>query len=326
MTRLSERTLEKKYQNKALREGRLLLEADQKKVQQIINALAALENITPAAATIFNQAVKNAKLELGKYLQGGIKQSFKNLFSDPVAKASTLAYAIRTGLSQLPTIAKLYLPPGSERETQKSIWEMVPVEDQKELLATFTKAFKTELSKTGAMELLKGQGLPYVNNLQVAVQELLQNTNPQGGFKLAQQAKAQQEPDVQSASGQDLETSSPTQQASATDQPQQSPTASGQQTKAPVAPTPPQTTAQSAETQSSTPETAATQTNTGKRLDPKLDAEKLKQLAYFVGSQAGVDAGTAEKIVNALSRIKAVSDVPLPQVPSKKLVSKPPAQ
>lgn len=203
MTRLKDRTLKKAYEQQTLREGATLLqEADQKVIQQIEQALSALSGITPDGAKIFEQAIAAAKQELGKYLQGGIKQSFKNIFSDPVAKATTLANAIRTGLTQLPTIARLYLPPGTEKETQKSIWEMVPPEQQKDLLATFTKAFKSDLSKgglSGAMDLLKGNELPYIANLQMAVQELLQNTNPQGGFKLAQQATAQQEPPIQTA-------------------------------------------------------------------------------------------------------------------------------
>jgi len=203
MTRLKDRTLKKAYERQTLREGTtLLLEADQKVIQQIEQALAALSGITPDGAKIFEQAIDAAKQELGKYLQGGIKQTFKNVFSDPVAKATTLANAIRTGLSQLPTIARLYLPKGGENETQKSIWDMVPPEKQKDLLASFTKAFKSDLSKGGlggAMDLLKGNGLPYIANLQQAVQELLQNTNPQGGFKMGQQAAAQQEPPVQTA-------------------------------------------------------------------------------------------------------------------------------
>lgn len=203
MTRLKDRTLKKAYEQQTLREGTTLLqEADQKVIQQIEQALAALSGITPDGAKIFKQAIAAAKQELGKYLQGGIKQSFKNIFSDPVAKTTTLANAIRTGLTQLPTIARLYLPPGTEKETQKSIWEMVPPEQQKDLLASFTKAFKSDLSKgglSGAMDLLKGNGLPYIANLQMAVQELLQNTNPQGGFRLAQQATAQQEPPIQTA-------------------------------------------------------------------------------------------------------------------------------
>jgi hypothetical protein len=203
MTRLKDRTLKKAYERQTLREGTtLLLEADQKVIQQIEQALAALSGITPDGAKIFETAIDAAKQELGKYLQGGIKQTFKNVFSDPVAKATTLANAIRTGLSQLPTIARLYLPKGGENETQKSIWEMVPPEKQKDLLASFTKAFKSDLSKGGlggAMDLLKGNGLPYITNLQQAVQELLQNTNPQGGFKMGQQAAAQQEPPVQTA-------------------------------------------------------------------------------------------------------------------------------
>lgn len=201
--RLKERTLKKAYISKTLREGTtLLLEADQKTIQQIDQALEALSGIAPDEAKIFQQAIAAAKLELGKYLQGGIKQTFKNVFSDPVAKATTLANAVRNGMSQLPTIAKLYLPPGGEKETEKSIWEMVPPENQKDLLATFTKSFKSDLSKgglSGAMDLLKGNGLPYINNLSQAVQELLQNTNPQGGFRLGQQAAAQKEPAIQTA-------------------------------------------------------------------------------------------------------------------------------
>lgn len=200
MTRLKDRTLGNAYRRRVAREGHTLLEAvDQAKIQQIQAALDALSGITPDGARIFDQAIATAKQDLGKYLQGGLKQSFKNVFSDPVAKATTLANSIRSGLAQLPAIAKLYLPKGSENETQRSIWEMVPPEKQKDLLATFSKAFKAKIADARLGDLLAGRGLPYVDNLAAAVQELLQNTNPQAGFKLGPQAAAQKEPAPEAA-------------------------------------------------------------------------------------------------------------------------------
>lgn len=342
MTRLKDRTLKKAYEQQTLREGATLLqEADQKVIQQIEQALSALSGITPDGAKIFEQAIDAAKQELGKYLQGGIKQTFKNIFSDPVAKATTLANAIRTGLTQLPTIAKLYLPKGAEKETQKSIWEMVPPEKQKDLLASFTKAFKSDLSKgglSGAMDLLKGNGLPYIANLQMAVQELLQNTNPQGGFKLAQQATAQQEPPIQTAdqnTQQNAPQQAPQQQATS---PGAQPAKAAEPAQTPVAPTgtkaptPPQ------------PLKVATQTGTGAGPTPPggeaakapaqpaatgkpltaADTDKLKQMAYFVKSRSGVDEATAQKVIDALATAGALIDAKMPAIPSNKLAAQAP--
>ncbi len=320
MTRLKDRTLKKAYEQLTIREGASLLqEADQRVIQQITQALEALDGITPDGAKIFDQAIKNAKMDLGKYLQGSIKQTFKNIFSDPVAKATTLANAIRTGLTQLPVIARIYLPKGAEKETQKSIWEMVPPESQKELLSTFTKAFKSDLSKGGlggAMDLLKGNDLPYVSNLQMAVQELLQNTNPQGGFRLAQQASAQKEPPIQTADQaqaqtQQQQTTSPgSQPTKATDPAQSTKGTTG--TKAPIPPTPLQ---------------VATQTGSGTTAQPSAtgrpltaaDSEKLKQMAYFVKARSGVDEATAQKVIDALATAGALIDTKMPTIPSKKL-------
>lgn len=344
MTRLKDRTLKKAYEQQTLREGTTLLqEADQKVIQQIEQALAALSGITPDGAKIFEQAIAAAKQELGKYLQGGIKQSFKNIFSDPVAKATTLANAIRTGLTQLPTIARLYLPPGTEKETQKSIWEMVPPEQQKDLLATFTKAFKSDLSKgglSGAMDLLKGNGLPYIANLQAAVQELLQNTNPQGGFKLAQRAKQQQEPPIQTADEnvpQNAPQQAPQQQATSPGatpakaaEPAQTPKAPAG-TKAPIPPTPLQVATQTGTGAGPTPpggtaKAPAQPPATGKPLTA-ADTDKLKQMAYYVKSRSGVDEATAQKVIDALATAGALIDAKMPAIPSNKLAAQtPPAQ
>jgi hypothetical protein len=346
MTRLKDRTLKKAYERQTLREGTtLLLEADQKVIQQIEQALAALSGITPDGAKIFETAIDAAKQELGKYLQGGIKQTFKNIFSDPVAKATTLANAIRTGLTQLPTIARLYLPKGGENETQKSIWEMVPPEKQKDLLASFTKAFKSDLSKGGlggAMDLLKGNGLPYIANLQAAVQELLQNTNPQGGFKMGQQAAAQHEPPVQTADqpqDQNAPAQAPQQQATSPGAKPAMAASPAQTPKQPtqgIAPTPPkvaQTAVQTGSGAGATPAGAppaqgqpAQQPGKGTgRALTATDTDKLKQMAYYVKSRSGVDDATAMKVVNALATAGALVDINMPQIPSKKLSGQAPA-
>lgn len=334
MTRLKDRTLKKAYEHKALREGTsLLMEADQKVIQQIDQALAALDGITPDGAKIFSAAIANAKQELGKYLQGGIKQTFKNIFNDPVAKATTLANAIRTGLSQLPTIAKLYLPPGSEKETQKSIWEMVPVEQQKDLLTTFTKSFKADLNKgglSGAMDLLKGNGLPYIANLSQAVQELLQNTNPQGGFRLGQQAAAQHEPPIQTAtpdvapgqttSAEDTNTNSSAANAKTGDTPQAAQAgAQGTAQAAPVAGNvgnavqtqgtqAAQTTQATEPTQATQPANKPVSTGAPKKLSVQ-DVDQMNDIADFLTNpkrknspKIAVDKEAIQQVLNALAK------------------------
>lgn len=201
MTRLKDKTLELSYKNRMLKEGKVLLETvDVKKIQGVQQSITALHDALPKEAAIFTKALDTCRQDLGKYLQGGIKQMFKNMLEDPVAKASTLANTMHSGLSQLPDIAKLYLPQGASSEKEKSIWELVPVEKQKELLATFTKAFKTDIGKTSFLDLVKGNAIPYIPNLSAAVQELLQNTNPEGGFRMSQQVASQPEVAVVSTS------------------------------------------------------------------------------------------------------------------------------
>lgn len=194
MTRLKDRTLQLSYKNRMLKEGKVLLETvDVKKIQGVQQSITALDDALPSEAAIFKKALAACKQDLGKYLQGGVKQMFKNMIEDPVAKASTLANTMHSGLSQLPDIAKPYLPPNTSNEKEKSIWELVPPDKQKELLATFTKAFKADIGKSSFLDLVKGNSIPYIPNLSMAVQELLQNTNPQGGFRLSRQVASQPE-------------------------------------------------------------------------------------------------------------------------------------
>lgn len=272
--RLREKTLARAYTSRTSA-ANLNEAVDKQKMAQISAALDSLANLVPDGANSFKLGIENAKKDLGKYVQGGIAQAFKNVFSDPVKKSITLANALRDGMSNLPTLAKIYLPQGSEKETQKSIWDLTPTDKQKELTTTFVKAFKKE----GIAELLKGPGLPYVDNLQLAVQELLQNTNPQGAFKLASQASSTQE----------------LPQDSAAEAPVQGDTKSTKSSE------------QSAPTDK-TDATKQSQVSTISQVTAKTgkiaadDEAQINDLAAFVSKNAKVDATIAKNVIATLAK------------------------
>lgn len=322
MTRLKERTLKRVYEQRAQREAtpQLLEAVDQAKIQQITAALAKLDGLVPDGANLFNKAIEDAKADLGNYLRGGVKQFFKSLAGDPVLKATSLANAIRAGLSNIPTIAKLYLPKGMEKETQRSVLELVPQEKQQQLLAAMVKAFEPE-SNVDIGSLFKGNSMPYVQNLQAAVQELLQNVAPNAGFKLAQQAAATTPPEVQ-------QVTPPTEQGAANGQDiAQTPKSnSGPANTAPTVSTDPTQAAAATDTTKATAPTQAPKTPaTQKKLNPKTDQERISNIAYFLASQTGVDKAAAEKLIAKLAELNGLTDIPTPQKPSNKLAATAPA-
>lgn len=321
MTRLKDRTLKNMYEQRAHREGapQLLEAVDQQKLQQINQTLAKLEGLVPDGANLFNQAIEAAKTDLANYLQGGVKQFFKNLAGDPVLKATSFANAIRSGLSALPQIVKLYLPKGGEKETQRSIMELTPQAKQQQLIQQMVKAFTPE-SKVDITSLFKGNSMPYVQNLQAAVQELLQNVAPNGGFKLAQQAAAAPAPEVEQAP-------QPNGQAEQTPKPgTEGPQATAAATQ-PTTPSEPTQQAQATQGTTASAPTKATQAPTPqKKLNPKTDAERISNIAYFLASQTGVDKASADKLIAKLAELNGLTDIPTPQKPSNKLAaSAPPA-
>jgi hypothetical protein len=317
VTRLKERTLKRVYEQRAQREAvpQLLEAVDQAKIQQITAALAKLDGLVPDGANLFNQAIEAAKTDLGNYLRGGVKQFFKNIAGDPVLKATSLANAIRAGLSNLPTIAKLYLPRGMEKEAQRSVLELVPQEKQQQMLAAMVKAFEPE-TNVDIGSIFKGNSMPYVKNLQAAVQELLQNVAPNAGFKLAQQAAATPPTEVQQATP-------PTDKQAAEKTPTPGAEPNSGPSSAGAAPTvgsePTQAAAATNTTQASAPTKAAQAPATQKKLNPKTDRERIDNIAYFLASQTGIDKAAAAKLIAKLAELNGLTDIPTPQKPSNKL-------
>ncbi len=316
--RLKDRTLKNVYEQRDRREnGGQLNEAglDANKMQEYLNALSKLEGLVPHEAAMLNKAIEDAKNELNKYIQGGIGQSIKGIFSDPVAKAVNFANSIRAGMTSIPALAKGYLNSQQQQETQKSMMELVPPEKQKQLIATVAKAF--------------GNKLPYVNNINAAVQELLQNTNVQGLFKNAQQIAAtpQIAPPPAQPQGQAAGQASPTPGAEPDPFPASAAgaAASGQPTAGTNAAAP-STAATAAKTTTATAPSAPAQPATNKRLDAAADAQKVNDIAYFLASQSGVDKQAATKIIQALAKAKGLMDIQVPAQPAKTLAgSVPPA-
>lgn len=322
MSSLKERTLKNVYERRAPRaDAPQLLEAvDQAKLQQITQTLSKLEGLVPDGANIFNQAIEAAKTDLANYLRGGVKQFFKNIAGDPVLKATSFANAIRAGLSNLPSISKLYLPRGGEKEAQRSIFELTPPEKQQQLVQQMVKAFEPE-SNVDITSLFKGNSMPYVQNLQAAVQELLQNVAPNGGFKLAQQVQATPAPEVEQAPQPQAQQG----QAQQGGQAEQTPKPSTVNTQASVATQPTQDAQATATTQASQP-TKATQAPTPqKKLNPKTDQERISNIAYFLASQTGVDKAAAQKLIAKLAELNGLTDIPTPQKPSNKMAPSVPA-
>ena len=315
MTSLKERTLKRVYEQRAQRESapQLLEAVDQQKLQQITAALAKLDGLVPDGANMFNQAIEAAKADLASYLRGGVKQFFKNIAGDPVLKATSFANAIRAGLANMPAIAKLYLPRGAEKETQRSVMELIPTEKQQQFVQAMVKAFEPE-TNVDMTSLFKGNSMPYVQNLQAAVQELLQNVAPNVGFKLAQQANSTPPTEVEQASA-------PKGQAEPTPKP-----GVQQQTQPTTATQPAQVAQAAATTQATAPAKAAQSVTPQKKLNPRTDKERISNIAYFLASQTGIDKAAAEKLIAKLAELNGLTDIPTPNKPSNKLAAAAPPE
>lgn len=307
MTRLKDRTLKNVYERRAAGAGapQLLEAVDFAKLNQVQQTLAKLEGLVPDGANIFNQAIEAAKTDLANYQKGGIKQFFKNIASDPILKVTLFANALRAGLSALPTIVKLgFLPKGGEKETQRSIFELVPPEKQQQLVQQIVKAFEPGKLDRVAVDIgsfFTGNKMPYVQNLQAAVQELLQNVAPNGGFKLAQQVAATPPAEVQQApQPQDQQAPAQTQNAAkAQAKPAPKPGATA------PAPTQPTAQTQAAANTAPTTQTQAAQptqtSSTGKRMTAN-DTAAINDLAGYLTKKTGVDQATLAKVLAQLAK------------------------
>lgn len=278
-------------------------------------ALGKLEELVPDEANIFNQAIEAAKNDLANYLKGGVKQFFKNLAGDPVLKATSFANAIRAGLANLPAVAKIYLPKGADKETQRSVMELIPKEKQQQFVQQMVKAFEPQ-SAVDVKSLFSGTSMPYVKNMNAAVQELLQNLAPNAGFKLAQQVAAQPAAEVQQASAP---------QGQNAEQPGQTTTATPGTTNAPTTGAEPtQSSTATNATIETEPTKAAKAPTPQKKLNPKTDADRIENISYFLASQTGIDKAAAQKLITKLAELNGLTDIPTPQKPSNKLAAQAP--
>ncbi len=322
MIRLKDRTLKNFYEQRdRLANERMLLEAglDPQKLKEYENALDKLKGLVPPEAAIFNKAIEDAKNELENYIQGGFKQGVKNIFSDPVAKAVNFANAIRGGMANIPVLAKSFIRPGSENETQQSFLQLVPQDKQQKLIAIVSKAF--------------GNKLPYVTNINAAVQEMLQNTNPQGLFKNAQQiatipqiappppqtpAPGAPSQGVAPAAPSATASQTPTAQANPQDTGTTAPATAGQSGNANMKdfvaknanatstqPTQaPQTTSAAASTAPSTAAVAAKTSQTTKTPSKIAvgDTAAINDMAQYLTKKVGLDAPTLTKVLTQLAK------------------------
>ena len=270
--RLKDRTLKNDYERRNIRENAGIIQEaglDPVKMKEYENAVDKLKDLVPPQAAIFNKAIEDAKNELIKYIEGGVGQTIKGIFGkDPVAKAVNFANSIRAGIANIPALAKTFVPPGSEKETQKSFLELVPTDKQQQLISVMVKAF--------------GGKLPYVANMTAAVQEMLQNTNPQGLYKNAQAAAAIQQvappPAQPAAQAANATGAQPTQASAAAD------AAKG-----------------SAPTTSATAPSTSPTTSTPKKITVK-DTAAIADLANYLTKKVGLDAPTLTKVLTQLAK------------------------
>ena len=182
---MRDRTLRKRYEESVLSEA-----VDPKEIARISALLDRLEQAIPDGVPTFQQALEAAKADVEKLVQGGLLNKIKTTIADPVAKATLLANAVRNGMSQLPTVARLYVPKGSESQGQ-TLWELTPETKRDGMVKAFVNVFKPKLEDRIAddfLGLVRGNQLPYIKDLKLAVQELLQHLTPANAPQVAQAA------------------------------------------------------------------------------------------------------------------------------------------
>ncbi len=320
MSSLKNRTLKNQYE-RHLRESTLAEAFDVKKAEAASNAIAKLEALIPTEAAIFRKALEAAKTDLQKASAGGFIQGLKNAIgSDPLLKATAMISALQAGFSALPKVLGMYLPPNAQKEGQKSCFELVPAEKQKLFVDTMTKAFAPEATGSVAGDikaLFSNNVMPYVANLNAAIQEMMMNVAPNGAFKLGQQAAATPAPEIQKATP---EQGKPGQAEPAPGQTGQTQATSSSSNAAPTAATTPTQDATATNgTKETAPPQAAKAPTSQKKLNPSTDKERIDNIAYFLASQTGADKAAAQKIIAKLAELNGLTDIATPQKPSNKI-------
>lgn len=323
MSSLKNRTLKKHYEQSVRREKTLAEAFDVKKAEQASAAIAKLEALIPQEAAMFRKALEAAKTDLQKASAGGLLQGIKNAFSDPLLKATAMANALHAGFAALPKVLGMYLPPQQQKEGEKSTFELVPQEKQQLFIDTMTKAFAPASTGTigGDIKgLFSNNVMPYIQNLNAAVKELMMNVAPNGAFKLGQQAAATPPAEIQKAAAE--------QDKSGQTAPNQAPANANANTNTNTAVG---TTGEKA--------TAGTNATTGleqtkpteepppppkapspqKKLQPGKDDERLKDIAQFVATRTTMDLKKAQEIINFLANHNALTDFDAPARVSNKL-------
>lgn len=303
MSNLKNRTLKNHYERRSLTESTLVEAIDLKKVEAASNAIAKLEALIPPNANMLRKAIEAAKTDLQKAANGGLVQGIKSAFGgDPLLKTSAMINALQTGFAALPKVLGMYLPQEARQEGQRSTFELIPPEKQQQFIDTMTKAFAPTStgSLTGDVKaMFSNNVMPYVNNLNAAIKELMMNVAPNGAFKLGQQAAAAPKPEIVKA------TPEPASQAAAT-----APTTGSEPTQSSTA---------AATTQATAPTQAAKAPTPQKKLNPKTDSDRIANISYFLASQTGVDKAAAQKLIAKLAELNGLTDIPTPQKPSNKL-------
>lgn len=326
MSNLKNRTLKNQYERRALRENTLAEAFDTKKAEAASAAIAKLEALIPVQAAMFRKALEAAKTDLQKASAGGFMQGLKSIVgSDPLLKASSMVNALQAGFSALPKVLGMYLPPDAQKEGQKSCFELIPAEKQKLFIDTMTKAFAPENTGTLAGDikaLFSNNVMPYVSNLNAAVQEMMMNVAPNGAYKLGQQAAASPPAEIVKAT--------PEQGKPEQTEPSTAPQAQGTQAtpgtaNAPTTSSEPTQAAAATDTTAATAPTQAAKAPTPqKKLNPSTDKERIDNIAYFLASQTGTDKAAAQKLITKLAELNGLTDIPTPQKPANKLTANAP--
>lgn len=163
------------YENKEIR---VLLEAlDESKLSELSSTLQKLvQLISPIRndVTSLSGALERAQKELEGQMAGGAKEWVKSkLGMAAAAKAMALVGALKQGFSQMPKIAKFVTASGQNIDKTKPLSDLL----QGSSIGNAKSILKKSLTPPGFLASLKnivgGSGLPYIQNIDVLVQELM---------------------------------------------------------------------------------------------------------------------------------------------------------
>ena len=219
-------SLKNQYKSKLLAETKrvnLVLEAlDAKQVQNVANAVAALEKLIPREKMpMIYTAVSSAKNELGKSLSGGLTTAVIQKFTQPLGKSIALADGLKAAFKMLPQLIKSFVPQNQQNVTTKPIQDVIDQSKSKQ----FAEAFLNAVRPTGVVatlgKLFGNGGIPFLDKPLDAVYEMMENMSIAELHALATSAGSVQTTISQDVAKEVENAAQQPQQTQSTQQPQQ---------------------------------------------------------------------------------------------------------